>query len=202
MEMAITKKDEQINKLVKQIVSNSKDAKWAREMISEFAHLQKQKDDMNKEIDIPLSDVTDIIDFGACALKRYKGGFIFEAKGGMQTVVSWRMKSVCDMCQGLFDFRDQKDKSKEEIEIADNFRTAIEFIFQAPIMSSLDERALFQNATAILNSYNEYCTENYTDAEAPERTEQDYLDDAQEELLEKGVEALVNTPLPPEDIHD
>ena len=199
MEMTITKQDEQINKLVNQIVSNSKDAKWAREMISEFARLQKQKDDMYKEIDIPLSDITDVIDFGACTLKRYKGGFIFEAKGGMQTVVSWRMKSVCDMCQVLYDFRDQKDKSKEEIEIADNFRTAIEFIFQAPIFSSLNERALFQNATSILSTYQEYCVENYTNAEAPEYTEDDYKEDAEAEIVSNAFENLADAPLPPEE---
>lgn len=193
---------ERIAEIKKQIV-NCKDARQSEKLLNQLLGLHRSTFEMNRLLDIPLSDIKDEIDFGANVLYKVRDGYVWECKGGMTIHVSVRMARVCAMLNTLFEmYQTQESQTEAGRTLYESFSTAVAYIFQAPIFSSLDERALFQNATAILNSFNEYCNEKYTNAEAPERAEQDYLDDAQEELLEKGVETLVNTPLPLEDIHD
>lgn len=190
--------NERIAELKKRIIG-CKDEKLKSTLLNQLLGLHKSTFEMNRLLDIPLSDIKDEIDLGANKVYRTIKGYVFECKGGMITFVEHKMARVCAMLNTLFELNAKENKTEEEQSLYDSFATACAYIFQAPIMSSLDERALFQNATALLKTFNEYCTENYTNAEAPERTEQDYLDDAQEELIAKGIEAIAEAPLPPED---
>lgn len=182
--------EELIKDLTDKIVGNSKDAHFAKSLIQQLAGLYQ----MDKLIDIPLKYVKETIDLGACAIHRVKDGYVFEAKGGLKTHVSLRMARVCAMLNTLFELRKSGDK-----ELYSSFSTAIEYIFESPIFSSLDERALFQNATAILSSYMEFCTENYANAEAKEESEEDIKSNNEFEQMGQAIEALADVPLPPED---
>lgn len=187
--------EDSIKTLTNQIISNSKDAKWAKDMLTQLAGLYQ----MDKEIDIAANEVTDTIDLGACAIKRCKQGYIFDAKGGLQTFVSWRMGKVCAMLNTIFEYNAKADKTDDEQTTFDAFVDAVLYVFQCPIFSSLDERALFQNSTSILSTFQEFCNEHYTNAEAVDESEQDLRDNAEFERQSQALEELANAPIPPED---
>lgn len=191
--------ESKIAELAGRIVANAKDPRWAKSQIDELLRLQKQSCEMNKLIDVPLKDVTDKLDFGANVLYKVRDGYVWECKGGMTTHVSLRMSRVCAMLSTLFELRNKENKTDDEQALCDSFSTAVVYIFQCPIFSSLNEKALFENATAILRSFHEYCDENYTNAEAAEESEQDIKDNIESERLAQAVEHLADTPLPPED---
>lgn len=187
--------EEEIKEAETLIVNNSKDARFAKGLIQKLRGLYQ----MNKLIDVPLKDVTDNLDFGANVLYKVRDGYVWECKGGMTTHVSVRMSRVCAMLNTIFELHNKEDKTEEEQSLYDSFSTAAAYIFQCPIFSSLDERALFQNATAILNAYTEFCTDNFTNAEAVDETEEDIKENIQDEQMANALETLANAPLPPED---
>lgn len=190
---------EKIAELKKRIIG-CKDPKLTEQLLNQLLGLHKSTFEMNRLLDIPLSEIKDEIDFGANKLYRTIRGYAWECKGGMITFVEHRMARVCAMLNTLFELHNKEDKTEEEQSLYDGFSTAVAYIMQAPIFSSLDERALYQNATSILLTYQEYCVENYTNSEAPGRTEDDYKEDAEFEQQAKAMEILAKSPLPPEDI--
>ncbi|MBD5381938.1 hypothetical protein [Clavibacter sp.] len=189
---------EQIAELKTKIV-NCKDVRQSEKLLNQLLGLYKSSFEMNRLLDIPLSDIREEIDFGANKLYRTIKGYVWECKGGMTIFVEHRMTRVCAMLNTIFELNAKENKTEEEQKLYDSFQTAVAYIMQAPIFSSLNEQSLFQNATAILSTFNEYCTENYTNAEAPDRTEEDYKEDAEMDIISKGIETLVESPLPPED---
>ena len=191
--------NEQIAELKKKII-NCKDARQSEALLNHLLGLHRSTFEMNRMLDIPLSDIKESIDMGANVLHRTAKGYVWECKGGMITFVEHRMARVCTMLNTLFEMYQTQDSQTEEgKKLFDSFSTAVAYVMQAPIFSSLDERALFQNAMAILNTYTEYCTEKYTNAEAPERTEDDYKEDAEFEQQSAAIENIVNAPLPSEE---
>lgn len=189
------KTEDKIKEIEAQILSNSKDAHFAKKLIQQLSGLYQ----MDKLIDVPIKDISDTIDMGANVLYRVRDGFVWECRGGMTTHVSMRMAKVCSMLDTIFALKHGIPKADEEL--SDSYATAVSYIMQCPIFSSLDERALFQNATAILKSYTEYCTENYTNAEAVDETTEDIKEDIQAEQAAAAIEQLADAPIPPEDIN-
>lgn len=190
--------NEKIGELKKRIVG-CKDPKLTEQLINQLLGLHKSTFEMNRLLDIPLSEIKDEIDLGANKIYRTIRGYVFECKGGMITFVEHRMARVCAMLNTIFELHNKEDKTEDEQSLYNGFSTAVAYIMQCPIFSSLDERALFQNATAILNSYTEYCTENYTNAEAVDETEEDIKANIEAEQTAKAMEILADSPLPPED---
>lgn len=187
--------EDSIKTLTNQIISNSKDAKWAKDMLSQLKGLYQ----MDKLIDVPLKDVTDKLDFGANVLYKVRDGYVWECKGGMSTHVSLRMQRICVMLNTIFELHNKEDKTENEQSLYDVYSNAVAYIMQCPIFSSLDERTLFQNATSILSTFQEYTNTHYTNAEAVDETEDDIKANAEAEILAQGIEVLANAPLPPED---
>lgn len=190
---------ERIAELKTKIV-NCKDARQSEKLLNQLIALHKSTFEMNRLLDIPLSEIKETIDMGANVLYRTARGYVWECKGGMITFVEHKMAKVCTMLNTLFTLHNIEDKADDDKTMYEALSTAIGYIMECPIFSSLDERALFGNATAILHNYTEYCTEHYTNAEAPERTEDDYKEDAEFEQHAKAIEILAETPLPPEEI--
>lgn len=190
---------EKIAELKKRIIG-CKDPKLTEKLLNQLLGLHKSTFEMNRLLDIPLSEIKDEIDLGANKLYRTIRGYAWECKGGMITFVEYRMARVCTMLQTLIEMYQTQDSQTEEgKELFNSFSTAVAYIMQAPIFSSLDERALFQNATAILSNYQEFCTEHYTHAEAVDETEEDIKANNEFEQMGQAIEALANAPLPPED---
>lgn len=150
--------EEQIQQKLKEvkskIISNSKDAHFATSLIDELVGLQKQADVIPTEVFIPVSDIEKTHDFGATKLsKTINGKFVFEAKGGLYTIVDMRLQSLYTLCQSIFESIDNPPEDEVLKDISKDYATAISYIFQAPIFCSLDDNVLFDVATTLLQSF-------------------------------------------------
>lgn len=189
---------EKIAELKKRIIG-CKDAKLTESLINELLVLHKQSLHEPTELMIPVREVKDTIDFGHCKISRTIRGYLFEAKGGLYTFVESRMASVCTMCNTIFELHSKDDLTEEDRQLYDSFVDAVQYVFQAPIFASMNEGSLFSIATEIIRVFNEYCTENYINAEAIEESENDIRKNIAFENAGKAMEEIANIPLPPED---
>ena len=179
---------ERMNEIKHSIVLNHPDGLQVTEDIEELLRLHKAECEMNKEIDINISDVIKEYPIGeAVIVKRIKQGWLFECRNGFMTFVPHNVASVAGMLADVATLIENgKDKDAEG-----EFIAAVSYIFQAPIFSSLSIPVLFENATQILKGFNSYCEEHYSDVkEAPQPSEQDYKDTAELENISQALENL------------
>ena len=181
---------EQIKQIKQDLISNSKDAKWAKQLISKLVSLQKQEDVEPVELIVPTKEVKESIDFGPCKISRTTRGFLFEAKGGLKTFIEFRMSRVCVMFRTLFELHGKVDKTDDEKELYDSFSSAVLYVCQALIFSSLNEASLFNNAANILKTFNEYCQENADNIQPSEENEIDMIQFANMDAIYKAETAI------------
>lgn len=190
--------DERIKNLKQQIIGNGKDARHTRNLLNELLALHKQSLHEPVEIEVPVREVKETIDFGACKISRTIRGYLFEAKGGMHTFVSLRMTAVCTMLDTLFQLHNKEDKTDDEVNLYEVFKDAVLYCFQAPIFGSINEKCLFDISTDILRTFSEYCSEEYDlDEDVPE-TEEDIRENIEAEKMAEALEILAESPMPPE----
>jgi hypothetical protein len=177
-------------------VTNSKDAKYAHKLLDRILDLQKQIDVKSVEIMVTTSSVTDEIDFGATKIQRTAQGFLFTAKGGIQTLIGWRMQSVCNMIQPLFDFRNTPTDDEEEKKFREIYQSAVLYILQSPIFASLSQGLMYDIATTMLRGFNEIAAEKVDNAEPTEETEADIKEEIEDENASRFIDEVANTELP------
>jgi hypothetical protein len=188
---------DKIKEVVNQIQANSKDAKFAKKLTSRLVDLQKQADVQAVEICVPSTTVTDEIDFGSTKIQRTAQGFLFTAKGGLQTLISWRMNAVCQMIQWLFDWKETPTDDEEEKKVREAHTSAVLYLMQAPLFGAIGQTQLFEIATHILSVFNAYA-EEHKDVEPSEETEADIKAnieaEREQEVIDRMVEEAENLP--------
>lgn len=177
------------------LVSNSKNARHTETLIADLLKLHKAQESMNKIVDVPIAEVTEELDFGAWSLHKTNKGILFTAKGGMYTFVEMGMTSVYTMLQNIFEMKKDEEQYKDML---DTYTSAVAYVFQCPIFASLDQPSLFSIATEILKVFNDFCNTNYLNAKDPEYTEEDIKKDFEQQLINEGIEKILDSPLPPE----
>lgn len=189
--------DEQIKDLKSQIVANSKDAEWTKKMLAKLTSLQRGALVEPVELIVPQKEVQETIDMGSCKISRTIRGYLLEAKGGMFTFVNNRMASVCAMLNTLFELnKPEKVQSEEDKELFDSFSSAVLYVFQGLIFSSLKDEMLFGIATDILTRFNAYCQENVDNAELHEETAEDIEKNIAFENMGQAMQNIADSPLP------
>jgi hypothetical protein len=201
----MARKKKQTNSLAEQLkeaesllLANLKDAQYGKKLIRKYADLTKQNALSGVELQVTTKSITDSIDFGAVKVDRCAQGFLFTAKGGLQTLVSWRMQRVCGLIQLLFTIRDEfsgEELDEETRKYYQTVATAVQYVFQAPIFASSDSLALLDIATAIVTAFNASAERKLAEAEAEgatEETEQDVKDNIEAERQEQVFNQLID----------
>lgn len=187
---------QKLKEVKNKIVANSKDAHFAESLISELVGLQKQTDIEPTEVIIPLADIEKSYDFETTKLSKTRTGkFVFEAKGGMYTIVEMRMRSLYELCEHIFEYLENPSDDKELDDMEGALRDATLYSLQTPILCSLDQRMLYEVTTKMIESFSEYATGIASQDLKPE-TEEDIK--ANNEFIDsaKAVGEIVNTPIP------
>lgn len=161
-------------------------------MLKSLEKLRQQEAVEAVEVEVTTKSVTDEIDFGETKIQRCAKGFLFTAKGGLQTLVSWRMERVCKMCETLFYYRDYAPKEEEAQKLVSALTNAILYVFQAPIFASLNEQTLVYTATDILRRFNDAAEAMIDSAEPSEETEEDVKANIKAENEDKALAQLVD----------
>jgi hypothetical protein len=142
-----------------QLIANAKDAAFAKRLIAKLIDTQKQIDNKGFEIQVPTSTVTETVDFSTVKIQRCAQGYLFTAKGGFQTLVSWNMQRVCLMIQTLIELHNTEYEDTEEAQerkkLNEIFINSVLYVLQAPIFASLNSVAVMKIATSILKTFNE-----------------------------------------------
>lgn len=187
--------DEQIKDLKSQIVANSKDAEWTKKMLAKLTSLQRGALVEPVELIVPQKEVQETIDMGSCKVSKTIRGYLLEAKGGMFTFVDNRMASVCAMLNTLFELN-KTTETEEDKEMFDSFSSAVLYVFQGLIFSSLKDEMLFGVATDILKRFNAYCQENVDNAKLHEETAEDIEKNIAFENMGQAMQNIAESPLP------
>jgi hypothetical protein len=184
---------QKINDLKGQIVANSKDAEWAKKMLSELTSLQKQNDVESVELIVPTKDVIETYKLGeSLDVIKTKKGFLVKTKsldyafysgigsGGVYAMIN-------NYCQIL----EQYDSlSEEEKDTASQFLTAISVIMQTPIFASISDLALFKIANNCIEVANEEGQRILEEATKFEETEDDHKKNAEFDNLRKAGDVI------------
>lgn len=83
-----------INETINLIKTNSKDARFADELIDRLMSLKGQYDVEPMYVGIPMTDVEKEVDFGSFELVKCKGYIIYHIYGGIKKIISSRMKCL------------------------------------------------------------------------------------------------------------
>lgn len=169
--------EDKINEIKQAIVLNHPDGLNIVEQLDELLRLHKAKCEMNKEIDINVSDVIKEYPIGeAVVVKRIKQGWLFECRNGFMTLVPHNVLSVTN----LFSNMEQLIENSPEDELTVQYRDALPIIFQAPIFSSISPEAFWDNARNILHNFNQFVQNKYGEVtDAPEPTESELKETAE-----------------------
>lgn len=190
---------EKLQEVKNKIIANSKDAHFAKSLIDALVALQKQASIEPTEIFIPTADIEKSYDFETTKLSKTRTGqFIFEAKGGMYTVVEMRMRSLYELCEHIVEYLDNPSNDTELNDMESSLRDATLYSFQTPILCSLDQRMLYEVIAKMIESFNEYATELVTQDLKPE-TEKDIKDNIEFDNSMKAVNEIINAPIPDTD---
>lgn len=157
---------------------------------------------MPTEIHIPCSDILETIDLGEIKLSRTNSGFLFEAKGGLQTFVHSRFIDPCEMIRGVWDVHKSLESGtfgdEETIKNAETFINAVLYSMQAPIFCSLDSAILYETMAAMLGSFRKYSETMLLQEGRPE-TEEDVKANVEFEQVSDGLQTIVGAELPDKD---
>lgn len=184
----MAKNKDRIQEIKKEIIQNHPADSGIDEKLEELLRLQKAVCEMNKEIDINISDVIKEYPIGeAVVIKRIKQGWLFECRNGFMTFVPHNVASVSMLFQNM----EQLIIERPEDELTIQYKDALAIIFQSPIFSSVQPEALWDNARNVLSNFNKFVKENYSDVtEAPESTEEHLKEDAEQENIANAFENL------------
>lgn len=190
--MEENKIDKQINDCVKEIVANSKDAKFAKSLIGKLKGLYKKEATQPVELIVPQSEVVGHKDFDSTRLTKTIRGYLFEIKGGVYTFVESRMSGVTAMLDLLYNI----DEADIEPDDRDLFQSAILYVMQSPIFASLSQEMLFGMAAEQLRLFNEH-SDKLLNRELKPETEADIEANNEMERVREGMEIIANSE-PPE----
>lgn len=180
---------EKLQDVKNSIIANSKDAKWAKDLLGELTSLQQQIDVVPQELEVPVASVRDTLDFDAMKIQECEAGYLVTAKGGMQTFVHRRMTAVIEMLEQVFKVQREMlpqatDESRKQYE---SFVSAVLYVFQAPIFASINATGLYEIATEIVRSFNDYAERQMAAAKPSIETKEDVEGNILQENFEKAV---------------
>lgn len=187
--------DERIKHVREQIISNGKDARWTKNMISELLSLQRQKDVEPMELCVPTEEVKEVADADSFKVIKTVRGYLFQTRrGALSTFVDAKNGTVCSMLETLMNLIWKADK--EEYEQA--YLDCISYVMQAPLFAAMglslpaygklaDHEPLFNIGIAILKEFNRFNEKYFIDAEVHKDTEEDV---AENNAMENASDAL------------
>lgn len=188
---------EKIQELKKRIIENSRDESETQSLVFELSDLIQKRETGYKLVDIPLREIKEEIDLGPNKVYKTIRGYVYEAKGGMTTLIEHRMARVCAMFETLFELhkkaKKDKDKESDTHKLYEVFQAALMYVMQTPIFASLDEKSLFEISTAILHTFNDYVDANYNNPQPYEETEEDIKQNAELENISEGLDNVLNS---------
>lgn len=147
----------QLDNVVAQIKTNSKDAKFADSLIDKLLSLKGQIDVEPARIHIDEKDVIKEYDNDAVRFVRCKTCILFQAKGGLSIVVNPSMTSLFEHLTILLDMKDRYEElTEEEKKSYELLYSATVWMLEIPIFATCDDEMFFGVVNDILARFNAF----------------------------------------------
>lgn len=160
----------QLEEVVAQIKTNSKDAKFADKLVDKLLSLKGQIDVEPTRIHIPEKDVVKEYDNDSLRFVRCRGCIIFQAKGGYSVIVQPRMTALFEHLSVLLDMKDRYEElSDEEKKSYDMLYSATVYVLEAPMFAVGEDEMFFGIASDVIKRLNDF-TEKQLNKELQEET--------------------------------
>lgn len=180
----------ELKKVKAQIISNSKDDKFAKALLDKALSLKGQLSIEPTALNVPLKNMVKEYDFGSFVFRRFKECIQYHTKGGLDIFVSFKQIALWGLLDTMLDMKDRFDTlSEDEQRMYSTILSAIIYYFNAPTMFASDDTAFFGCAEHIIDSLGDL-TERLT-KEAEEAIKKNtFADDAQFEQYTKWLEMI------------
>lgn len=143
-----------IKEVKSQIKANSKDAHFADALIKELLSLKGQSDHQPMYLCVPESEVVKTYDFESFSISNCKGGILFHEKGGLDTYVTPRMKSLYEHLALLLAMKENYDELDEEGRKSyTTLFSTITTVLMAPIMAPITIKGLVDSSNALVEIF-------------------------------------------------
>jgi leucyl-tRNA synthetase len=190
-----TSENKELQKVYQELLGESENKEQTKRSLDRLVELSKIEATSNVEVFVPISSVSDTVDMGAYKLSRCSKGFLFTAKGGIQTLVSWGEKAICSMLETLMDIEKTKDKEedKDAKQTKETFSTAVKYVFGlTPFVASMGIQELLAIATCVSQTLEKSANKLLEEAAVREESEQDVKDNIEYENQLKALKQLVD----------
>lgn len=160
----------QLDEVVAQIKTNSKDAKFADKLVDKLLSLKGQIDVEPTRIHIPEKGVVKEYDNDSLRFVRCRGCIIFQEKGGYSVIVQPRMTALFEHLSVLLDMKDRYERlSDEEKKSYDMMYSATVYLLEIPMFAASDDEMFFGIASDVIKRLNDF-TDKQLDKELQEET--------------------------------
>ena len=140
----------EIEQIINQIKTNSKDAKFADKLIDKLLSLKGQYDVEPTILYVPEKNVIKEYDNDNLRIVRCKDCIIWQHKGGFTYVVKPTMRALYEYLDGMLSMKDKYDElTDDEKSLYDAAYFGMSIILQAPMFAVADDEFFVELATFI-----------------------------------------------------
>ena len=140
----------EIETVINQIKTNSKDTKFADKLIDKLMSLKGQYDVEPTRLFVPEKDVIKEYDNDNLRIVRCKDCIIWQHKGGFTFVVKPTMRALYEYLSGMLAMKDRYDElTGDEKQLYDVSYFGMSLILQAPMFAVADDEFFVDLATFI-----------------------------------------------------
>ena len=140
----------EIENVINQIKTNSKDAKFADKLIEKLMSLKGQYDVEPTRLYVPEKDVIKEYDNGNLRIVRCKGCIIWQHKGGFTFVVNPTTRALYEYLDGMLSMKDKYDELTDDLKkMYDVSYFGMSLILQSPMFAVADDEFFVELATFI-----------------------------------------------------
>lgn len=147
----------QLDEVVNQIKTNSKDAKFTDKLLDKLLSLKGQLDIEPTRVHIEEKDVIKEYDFDNVRYLRCKTCIVYEAKAGMKIIVTPSLKLLYEHLDILLNMKDNYDNLSDEGKKSyDILYSATSWIINVLIYSTIDDKLFFGIASDVRKRFDDY----------------------------------------------
>ena len=140
----------EIETVINQIKTNSKDAKFADKLIDKLMSLKGQYDVEPTRLFVPEKDVIKEYDNDNLRIVRCKDCIIWQHKGGFTFVVKPTMRALYEYIGSMLAMKDRYDElTDDEKQLYDVSYFGMSLILQAPMVAAADDEFFVDLATFV-----------------------------------------------------
>lgn len=165
-----------LDALKENLISNSKDAVFAKKLIADMLSIKGQIDIEQTEVFVSAKDVIGRRNFGSFEIVKCKTCMIYHTFGGLTTMVSVRLVNLHEHLSYLYECMENKDSLDEtQVKCFTAILNATSMVMMAPLFAATSDKWLTSIANSVIDILKDLETAS-ENAELQEETPKENLE--------------------------